>query len=60
MRGIVGFEIEITAIQAAAKMSQNRSDADYKSIVAELEKSNEQGEIQVAQRMRERRNGPFK
>lgn len=60
MKGIVGFEIEITSIQAAAKMSQNRSDTEYKSIVAELEKSNEQGEIQVAQWMREKRKGIFK
>ncbi|MDF2681663.1 MAG: protease [Brevibacillus sp.] len=60
MKGIVGFEIEITSIQAAAKMSQNRNNTDYKSIVAELEKSNEQGEIQVAQWMREQRKGLFK
>lgn len=55
MKGIVGFDIEITSIQGAAKMSQNRSDSDYKSIVAELEKSNEHGEKQVAQWMREQR-----
>ncbi|MDQ6597743.1 FMN-binding negative transcriptional regulator [Bacillus salipaludis] len=55
MKGIVGFDIEITSIQGAAKMSQNRSDADYKSIIAKLEKSNEQGEKQVAQWMREQR-----
>ncbi|WP_026679418.1 FMN-binding negative transcriptional regulator [Fictibacillus gelatini] len=60
MKGIVGFEIEITDIQAAAKMSQNRSDTDYKSIVTELEKSNEQGEIQVARWMREKRKELFK
>ncbi len=59
MKGIVGFEIEITSIQAAAKMSQNRNDTDYKSIVAELEKSKEQGDIQVAQWMREQRKGLF-
>lgn len=57
MKGIVGFEIEITSIQAAAKMSQNRNDTDYKAIITELEKSNEQGEIQVAQWMREQRKG---
>lgn len=60
MKGIVGFEIEITSIQAAAKMSQNRNDTDYQSIVAELEKSNDQGEIQVAEWMREQRKGLFK
>ncbi|QRG70815.1 FMN-binding negative transcriptional regulator [Brevibacillus choshinensis] len=60
MKGIVGFEIEITSIQAAAKMSQNRNDTDYTSIVTELEKSDDQGEIQVAQWMREQRKGLFK
>lgn len=59
MRGIVGFRIEITSIQAAAKMSQNRKDPDYKRIVTELEKSRDQGEIQVAEWMREQRKGLF-
>ncbi len=45
MKGIVGFEIEITSIQAAAKMSQDHNDTDCKRIVAELEKSNEEEEI---------------
>ncbi|MCH5586614.1 FMN-binding negative transcriptional regulator [Shimazuella sp. AN120528] len=59
IKGIIGFEIEITSIQAASKMSQNRNDTDYKSIVSELEKSNDQGEILVAQWMREQRKGVF-
>lgn len=59
MKGIVGFEIEITSIQAAAKMSQNRSDTDYQSIVVELGKSNELRDVQVAEWMRERRKGLF-
>ncbi|WP_429842959.1 FMN-binding negative transcriptional regulator [Brevibacillus sp. FIR094] len=60
MKGIVGFEIEITSIQGAAKMSQNRNNTDYQSIVAEFEKSNDQGENQVAQWMREQRKELFK
>ena len=59
MKGIVGFKIEVTSIQAAAKMSQNRSDTDYKNIVAELEKSDDQGETQVAQWMRVQRKSVF-
>ena len=59
MKGIVGFKIEVTSIQAAAKMSQNRSDTDYKNIVAELEKSDDQGETQVAQWMRVQRKEVF-
>lgn len=60
MKGIVGYEIEITSIQAAAKMSQNRTDTDYQSIVTELDKSKGQGENHVAQWMREQRKGLFK
>ncbi|MBL4950637.1 FMN-binding negative transcriptional regulator [Neobacillus sp. OS1-32] len=59
LKGIVGFEIEMTSIQAAAKMSQNRHDIDYKSIVTELEKSKDQDEIQVAKWMREKRKELF-
>ncbi|MFC7393791.1 FMN-binding negative transcriptional regulator [Scopulibacillus cellulosilyticus] len=59
MKGIVGFRIEITSIEAAAKMSQNRKDTDYKRIVTELEKSDEQEEVQVAQWMRKQREGLF-
>jgi transcriptional regulator len=40
-------------------MSQNRKDPDYKRIVTELEKSRDQGEIQVAEWMREQRKGLF-
>ena len=59
IKGIVGFEMEMTSIQAVAKMSQNRSDTDYQSIVVELEKSQEQGAMQVAKWMREHRKGLF-
>ncbi|MED1721594.1 FMN-binding negative transcriptional regulator [Brevibacillus parabrevis] len=60
MQGIVGFEIEITGIQGAAKMSQNRNNTDYKSIVGELEKSNDQEENLVAEWLREQRKELFK
>lgn len=60
MKGIVGFEIEINSIEAAAKMSQNRNNTDYKSIVTELEKSDDQGESQVAEWMREQRKELFR
>ncbi|MCF8568036.1 FMN-binding negative transcriptional regulator [Alicyclobacillus tolerans] len=59
MKGIVGFEVDITSIEASGKMSQNRNDRDYKAIVTELEKSNEDDELKVAQWMRERRNEVF-
>lgn len=55
MKGIVGFEIEITGVEASGKMSQNRNDRDYRAIVTELEKSDEEGETKVAEWMRNHR-----
>ncbi|MFV8442742.1 FMN-binding negative transcriptional regulator [Flavobacterium sp. LB2P44] len=51
-RGIVAFEIEITEIQATRKMSQNRDAKNYKKIVSELEKSNNNQSIAVANEMK--------
>ena len=36
-RGVIGFEIEITSIEAQKKLSQNRDDKNYKNIISELE-----------------------
>jgi transcriptional regulator len=41
MNGIVGFEISIDKIEAAFKLSQNRSDEDFENIVKQLRLSNE-------------------
>ena len=38
IKGIVGFEIEITEIQSAYKLSQNRDKNNHSNIVAELRK----------------------
>ncbi|MFV8356640.1 FMN-binding negative transcriptional regulator [Flavobacterium sp. XS1P32] len=51
-RGIVAFEIEITAIQATKKMSQNRDDKNYKNIISELEKTLDNQSITVANEMK--------
>lgn len=51
-RGIVAFEIEIEEIQATKKMSQNRDDKDYQNIISELEKTNENQSIAVANEMK--------
>ncbi|MNR46234.1 Protease synthase and sporulation protein PAI 2 [compost metagenome] len=50
-RGIVGFEIEITAIQATKKMSQNRDDKNYQNIITELEKTENTQAVAVAKEM---------
>jgi transcriptional regulator len=51
-RGIIAFEIEINAIEAVKKMSQNRDDKNYKNIISELEKTGENASIDVATEMR--------
>jgi len=52
MRGIVGFEIEITEIQGAFKLSQNRDDVNYYSIIQELEKRGDSISLEIANKMR--------
>jgi len=50
---LVGFEMTVNEIQAKFKMSQNRSEADRKKIIATLEQSSQEGERQVAELMQE-------
>ena len=38
-RGIIAFQIEITAIEAVKKMSQNRDAKNYENIIVELKKT---------------------
>jgi len=40
LQHIVGFEVEATKIEAAFKLSQNRNEADFNSIINELELRN--------------------
>lgn len=48
---IVGFEIEITDIQAKFKLSQNRPPEDRQSVVEKLSQSSNQTEVAVAKLM---------
>jgi transcriptional regulator len=57
MNGIVGFEIEVTGVEAAAKLSQNRSAADYDTIIGKLLQRGDQGSLDVAREMQLRRPG---
>jgi len=54
-RGIIAFEIEITAIEAQKKLSQNRDDKNYKNIISELEKTNDNQSIAIANEMKNNR-----
>src|SRR5690606_28043582 len=38
LKGIVGFKIHVTEVQAAFKMSQNRNETDYRNIIDHLKK----------------------
>lgn len=38
MNGIVGFTVEVEEISGKWKLSQNRNEADFKNVIAELEK----------------------
>jgi len=52
MLGIVGFEIEISKIEASYKLSQNRDAKNHEIIVTELEKRGDHGSTAIAAEMR--------
>jgi transcriptional regulator len=53
---IVGFEIEITDIQAKFKLSQNRPPEDQRNVLEELAKSGNQSNVAVSKLMSEATN----
>lgn len=55
LKGIVGFKIEVKEIQAAYKMSQNRAEADYGNIIAQLQHEEAPGAARMAEEMKKRR-----
>lgn len=55
MRGIVGFEIEISDIQAAMKLSQNRDEKNYTRVIKALEARGDMGSVEIAKWMKNRR-----
>lgn len=52
INGIIGFEIEINDIQAAYKLSQNKSDSNHANIISELNKSDNASAKAVANAMK--------
>ncbi|MBI1770536.1 MAG: FMN-binding negative transcriptional regulator [Bacteroidetes bacterium] len=55
LQGIVGFEIAITKIETAFKLSQNRDDKNYKEIISQLEKRKDENSKEVALAMKTNR-----
>jgi len=51
MRGIVGFEIEITGFEAKEKLSQNRHKEDYQNIIEELKEVGDPNAKGIAEKM---------
>lgn len=54
-RGILGFEIHINSIEAKKKLSQNRDDKNYQSIITYLEKSTDYQAKAIASEMKKSR-----
>ena len=52
VRGIVGFEIAINNIQAVRKLSQNRDEKNFNTIIDELEKIGKPDAVSVANDMK--------
>jgi transcriptional regulator len=55
IKGVVGFAIDVTRIDAGYKLSQNRNDEDHENIVQELNKRGDMDSVKVASAMREQR-----
>lgn len=55
MKGVFGFALEVTRIDAGYKLSQNRNDEDYESIIHELEKRVDENSTNVAKEMKIKR-----
>ncbi|MCY0892763.1 MAG: FMN-binding negative transcriptional regulator [Acidibacillus sp.] len=54
MRAIVGFRIDITSVEAKAKLSQNKSPIVQQRVIDHLSRSTDPDSLAVAQRMQER------
>ncbi len=52
LRGIVAFEMPIARLEAKAKLSQNKTDADRRGVIAALDASGRPGDRELAAAMR--------
>ncbi|RYF58150.1 MAG: FMN-binding negative transcriptional regulator [Cytophagaceae bacterium] len=58
MRGLVAFSMTIDKIEGAAKLSQNRDDANYQAIISELRQTGDPTADALANEMAARRPSP--
>ena len=54
LKGIVGFKIKVEEIQAAYKLSQNRTETDYRNIIHELQHEGNADSEQLSKLMAKR------
>ena len=55
MRGVAAFQVEVTEIEASYKLSQNRDDESYRSIVSHLDRREDQMSHEIADAMKKER-----
>lgn len=55
LKAIVGFEMEISDVQARFKLSQNRNAHDYNSVITHLKERTDEGSGKIAEEMEKRR-----
>ncbi|WP_270182310.1 FMN-binding negative transcriptional regulator [Alkalihalobacillus sp. CinArs1] len=55
IKGIVGFKVKVLEVQAAYKLSQNRSEDDYDNIIDKLDKENDLNSQQLSEVMNDRK-----
>lgn len=53
LKGIVGFKIKVTEVQAAYKLSQNRNDEDYKNIMKKLKEEKDATALELSSVMKD-------
>ena len=54
LKAIVGFEIKVTEVQAAYKLSQNRNETDYQRIIDHLKKEGDSDSEEIGEQMEKR------
>lgn len=55
MRGTMGFQVKVTRVEANFKLSQNRNDEDYASVIRHLDERGDEQSIAIANEMRKNR-----
>lgn len=58
MKGVFGFAIDVSRLEAGYKLSQNRNEEDYTNIVQQLEERSDDDSKKIARAMRRKRQKP--